>query len=190
MLKGEVAHLAPDPSAVNRHRALRRAEDATTCAIVALSSAIPPTCARIGATDRTDRIPLEQPDRGRDRCWIDLDREWRFGEATEAQGRTACLVVVALELRRVAIGHALGEAQGVPLRRCRLGHELVPIMGIRRQDLPETQHHVGQTEFGLGLRAARSARPHPSCGEYPSVEGGLSGRLASVRRAVWILVCS
>ena len=60
--------------------------------------------------------------------------------------RVAGLVVVAVELRRIAIGHPLGEAEGVPLRRRRLGHELVPVVGVGREDAPvaHDERHPGR----------------------------------------------
>jgi hypothetical protein len=84
--------------------------------------------------DRADRVALEERDRAVDRRRIDLQRVRRLRKAPEAQRRVAGLVVVAIELGRVAIGHALGEAKGVPLRRRRLGDELVPVAGIGGED--------------------------------------------------------
>jgi hypothetical protein len=98
--------------------------------------------------DGADRITLEERDRVVDRRRIDLQGIRRLREAPEAERRIAGLVVVAVELRRVAIGHSLGQAEGVPLRGRRLGNEFVPVVGIRREDasVAHDERHAGWME--------------------------------------------
>jgi len=95
-----------------------------------------PTCSML---TRADRVALEERDRLADRRRVDLQRVWRLRQSLEAQWRIAGLVAVAIELGRIAIGHALGEAKGVPLCGRRLGDEFVSVMGsderIRRSHM-------------------------------------------------------
>ena len=114
----------------------------------------------------------------------------RLREAPEAQRRIAGLVVVAVELRRVAIGHSLGEAEGVALRRRRLGDELVPVVGIGREDAPvaHDERHPRWMEVILEEleRPAQVALPAVGVPGKDQVEGarlGLGEHLVHRRRA-------
>ena len=88
-------------------------------------------------------IPLEQRDC---RARSSPDRPRGCGAARSRRRKpercVAALVVVAVELRGVAVGDPLGEAEGVALGGRRLGDELVAVVGIGTQDAP-VAHHEG-----------------------------------------------
>jgi hypothetical protein len=97
---------------------------------------------------------------------------------------------VAVEFRGVAIAHSLGEAEGVPLRRRRLGDELVPVMGIRREDasVAHDECHTGRVEVVLEQLegAAQVALPTVGVPGKDQVEGtrlGPGEHLVHGRRA-------
>jgi hypothetical protein len=54
----------------------------------------------------------------------------------------SALVGVALGLRGVAVGDPLGQPAAVPLGARRLGHQLVPVAGVRRKN-PPVAHDEG-----------------------------------------------
>jgi hypothetical protein len=135
-----------------------------------------PSCSML---TRADRVALEERDRLADRRRVDLQRVWRLRQSLEAQGRIAGLVAVAIALGRIAIGHALGEAEGVPLRRRRLGDEFVPVMGIKREDpsIAHDERHSGGMEviFEEFEGAAQVALPAVRVPGQDQVEGACLG---------------
>ena len=71
-----------------------------------------------------------------DRVGVDLEGVGRLGQAPEAEARMAARVVAVVELGGVAVGDPLRQAAAVLLRAGRLGDQLVPVVGIGRQDPP------------------------------------------------------
>ncbi|HEU4571619.1 MAG TPA: hypothetical protein VFR93_02960 [Candidatus Limnocylindrales bacterium] len=65
-----------------------------------------------------------------------------LGRAPEAESGVATLVRVAIELRGIPVGDPLRQAAAVPLGTRRLGDQLVPVTGVRRED-PPVAHDEG-----------------------------------------------